>query len=508
MRAHTTEAIDLMRRFAERTGVSTGGDRRYLWTDAFAVCNFLGLASLTGDALFTALARRLVDRVHEVLGHHRPDARRRGWLDAASASQPTRGGLRIGKRLPERAPTDPVDEQLEWDRDGQYFHYLTKWAHALDRMARSVGSERYHMWASELVEAAHRGFLHRSAAGDLRMYWKMSTDLTRPLVLSMGQHDPLDGWLTCVQLSAGSRQRPTVADTPELGGATADFRAMLHAGNLATSDPLGIGGLLADACRLAQLLERGAPPYGRQLLEELLLAALQGLATYAREAEWRRSVTHRLAFRELGLVIGLDAVAWLLRGAAPQSRSPAVRSLLDSLVPYTSLRDEILTCWRQPEHGQHALAVGGLHDASMSFSSMPGRSAMTRISPAFSFTSTCGKRSRDGHAFRGRSKKCSSRSFISLCNARKGSRARPTSLLLPFHGIMSRRLIVVPPFIRLREQASCRMSPALEATRAGRGRSVCLLTMGIGGRLDSRDRSVDGPSRRRCRTLGGMRGSC
>ncbi len=28
------------------------------------------------------------------------------------------------------------------------------------------------------------------------MYWKMSIDLKRPLIPSMGQHDPLDGYIT------------------------------------------------------------------------------------------------------------------------------------------------------------------------------------------------------------------------------------------------------------------------------------------------------------------------
>jgi hypothetical protein len=47
----TQEATVLMSDFAERTGLATGGpQQRYLWTDAFAVCNFLGLARATGEA--------------------------------------------------------------------------------------------------------------------------------------------------------------------------------------------------------------------------------------------------------------------------------------------------------------------------------------------------------------------------------------------------------------------------------------------------------------------------
>ena len=34
------------------------------------------------------------------------------------------------------------------------------------------------------------------------MYWKMSIDLSRPLVPSMGHHDPLDGFITYSELQA------------------------------------------------------------------------------------------------------------------------------------------------------------------------------------------------------------------------------------------------------------------------------------------------------------------
>ena len=42
---------DLMTRFADLTGLypANKSPRRYLWTDAFAVCNFLELYRQTGD---------------------------------------------------------------------------------------------------------------------------------------------------------------------------------------------------------------------------------------------------------------------------------------------------------------------------------------------------------------------------------------------------------------------------------------------------------------------------
>jgi hypothetical protein len=62
-----------MMQFAEWTGLSPASKapRRYLWTDAFAVCNFLELHRQSGDEAYMLLALRLVEQVHHVLGRHR-----------------------------------------------------------------------------------------------------------------------------------------------------------------------------------------------------------------------------------------------------------------------------------------------------------------------------------------------------------------------------------------------------------------------------------------------------
>lgn len=204
--SRTARAAELMAAFAERTGITSDRTpRRYLWTDAFAVTNYLALRRATGDERYLELALALVDRVHGVLGRYRTDDRRRGWLSGLSerdgAAHPTSGGLRIGKRLPERGPEEPFDPQLEWERDGQYFHYLTKWMGALDAMARATRRATFHVWARELAVVAHRAFVH-GPLQSRRMVWKMSVDLSRALVPSMGQHDPLDGYVSCLMLDA------------------------------------------------------------------------------------------------------------------------------------------------------------------------------------------------------------------------------------------------------------------------------------------------------------------
>jgi hypothetical protein len=303
-RERTEQAAALMMRFAERTGLTSGrSERRYLWTDAFAVCNFLGLARTTGDARYTELGLRLVDRVHHTLGKHRPDDPRTGWISGLSAEEgeahPTRGGLRIGKDLPERRPEQPFDDRLEWERDGQYFHYLTQWMHALDQVTRSTGKPQFNVWGRELAEAAHRAFVY-PVPGDRgrRMYWKMSIDGSRPLVGSMGQHDALDGYVACAELQATASTLPAPAAGPSVDDEASDFASMIDPLHLVTADPLGLGALLLDAYRVDQLVRRRALA-DAGLRDKLLRAALVGLEEYARGGDLRRDAEHRSRFGSL-----------------------------------------------------------------------------------------------------------------------------------------------------------------------------------------------------------------
>jgi hypothetical protein len=133
------------------------------------VCNFLGQTRATGEQRYNELALQLVDQVHHMLGKHRDDDPRSGWISVLSEHEgenhPTRGGLRIGKELPERYPDESYNERLEWDRDGQYFHYLTKWMHALDQIKRSTGRPHFNVWARELAESSFNAFTYAIASG-------------------------------------------------------------------------------------------------------------------------------------------------------------------------------------------------------------------------------------------------------------------------------------------------------------------------------------------------------
>jgi hypothetical protein len=348
-------AARLMSEFAMRTGLSQAKEeqRRYLWTDAFAVCNFLELFERTGDEQYRRRATELIDQVHRVLGRYRDDDSRSGWIsgldEQAGPRHPTSGGLRIGKPLKERSADEPLDEQLEWDRDGQYFHYLTKWLHALCQTAFPLSDVGYAQWGLELGKAAFEGFARRSESGGVvGIYWKMSTDLSRPLVPAIGLHDALDGFITFREAQHALAKLSTDATVADLSSAIESLSALCQHRNWTTDDPLGLGGLLFDAGRICQLL--GNEQFDdTHLLEDILGACRNGLASLLAGRYLNQPVSYRLAFRELGLAIGLKALpiisdAMRKSDGLCASRTAAER-IVDQLSRYESLSEEIVRVW-------------------------------------------------------------------------------------------------------------------------------------------------------------------
>jgi hypothetical protein len=349
----------IMTEFARLTGLSPSSSppQRYLWTDAFAVCNFLGLYKETGEARFKDLALQLVDQVHSTLGRHRHDDSRTGWISGLDEQEgrlhPTRRGLRIGKKLKERRPGDPFNERLEWNRDGQYYHYLTKWMHALNCVTRVTGDFAYNRWALDLARAVHAKFVYTlPSGGQKRMDWKMSIDLSYPLVPSMGLHDPLDGLITYTQLQATAAE-DRERSTADLDAEIADMTDMCRGKNWATEDPLGVGGLLSDSFRVAQLVVKGFFT-GSDLLAVLLNASLAGLDAFAREDTLRLPADYRLAFRELGLSIGLKAAerlpVFVGRNEPAFSKERTLKVRMNALKQYGVLSEVIDRFWLEPEH--------------------------------------------------------------------------------------------------------------------------------------------------------------
>jgi hypothetical protein len=349
---------EIMTEFSDSTGLSTveQSPRRYLWTDAFAVCNFLELYQRIGDESWQNLALRLVDQVHYTLARHREDDSRTGWISGHTEEEgrkhPTMGGLRIGKQMNERKPDDPYDDHLEWDRDGQYYHYLTKWMHALNRVSRSTGNPILNFWAIELAKAAHAGFVHILNFGSKRMYWKMSIDLSYPLVPSMGHHDPLDGLITYNQIQATAVELFN-ASGPDLDSEIADMELLCKGKNWATNDPLGLGGLLCHAYIILQLMVQDQFT-DTGILKDLLESSLASLDTYMLDRFLSFPAEYRLPFRELGMAIGLHAVerieGLMEEKANVFDKNHPVYSQIKYLGRFARLGEAIEKFWLDPQN--------------------------------------------------------------------------------------------------------------------------------------------------------------
>ncbi|MGO9136352.1 MAG: hypothetical protein ACLP9S_15235 [Syntrophales bacterium] len=362
-------AREIMMEFAHLTGLLSSKEkpRRYLWTDAFAVCNFLTLYKQTSDKRYKELALRLIDQVHKILGRRREEDPWVGWISGLSEEEgkfhPTSGGLRIGKGMNERGRDEPYNEQLEWDRDGQYYHYLTKWMHALARVSRVTGDSIYARWAIELAKAVHAKFTYLPLAGEQkRMYWKMSIDLSYPLVTSMGHHDPLDGLIIYLEIQAaveGSKKSKEL----DLSREIKDMANICEGKNWATDDPLGIGELLSTAYKLAQLMT-DTDSEQEELLNDLLDSSITGLRLFERRNQLKLPAEHRLAFRELGLSIGLHAIEKLpgLIKQSPRniSANPRLHSQIKDLMRYTPLSNMIEAYWLDDKNRQAAGWTGHL----------------------------------------------------------------------------------------------------------------------------------------------------
>lgn len=353
-------AAELLSGFAERTGVGNPDravQRRYLWTDAFCVVTWIELSRRGFGQGHLDRAATLVEDVHTVLGRHRPDDVRQGWLSteraAADRAHPTLAGLRIGKPLPERRADEPLDEQREWDRDGQYFHYLTRWIHALAAMSAATGEGRYLEAGVELARAACDGFVRAMPGGGAVLWWKMSIDLSRPLVRASSRSDPLDGWISCMELErlAGegllSRERELLGE-------------LVVGGPWATTDPLGLGSLITDALRWVRLIEQpGADHWSRMAAVCEGIGA--GLDALCANGGFRPG---RLAFRELGLAIGLQALGDLrtaIGGLADARGGGALAGAARFIEPRPALLDWLLGTWTSTE-GRRAIALGAHRD--------------------------------------------------------------------------------------------------------------------------------------------------
>jgi hypothetical protein len=162
----------------------------------------------------------------------------------------------------------------------------------------------------------------------------------------MGQHDPL---IADHAPSARDRTWPAAVGRSPAALAAADFWRYRR----------GRGDRVWARRLLTARVAAHRASAQRRPIAVALPASVAGLDVYARHGEWRQPVAHRLAFRELGLAIGLDAAGWLQTRPELAASAP-VRRLLDALVRYASVGEEIVRCWREPVH--HATPGWSQHE--------------------------------------------------------------------------------------------------------------------------------------------------
>ncbi len=341
------QAQALMQAFVRRTGLETDETNatcRYLWTDAFALHNLLALKRIDGDGDYEAQSLRLINAVHYHLGRYTANDPRQGWIsglqDEKACKHPTIGGLRIGKKLPERQHDAIYDQQLEWERDGQYYHYHTRWISSLLMASKQLNDPQLAIWAAELSLAGSH-FIAEDNTG-LRMYWKMSVDLSRPLVPMMGAHDPLEGLLCALQAN-----HETTVFKAEFDSYISKLRSLCARSHWVTDDDLGVGSLLLNVLRATDLLARHDLPPNVQP-EHLLRDAEKGLERIRHSFDANQPAKYRLAFRECGLSLGLRC----LKGNLDLLKKRQIVPHIDE--SGWQLADDIETFWLKQDNQQTA----------------------------------------------------------------------------------------------------------------------------------------------------------
>lgn len=254
---HVLDKLDWMR----EEGIWPTG-QRYLWTDAFGVVLLVSLYEALGEELWLDEARRLVAKVDRVLGRPR--------------------GVRIGE-----AP----------DRDGQYFHYLAKWAFALWRLGQV--DPTYAPRAVDLVKEVHPAFVVPGRG----VWWKMKEDLSGPYPgYGMGALDAFDAYVVYQLIDAeatglGSLEREI-----------ADVRGLVERGfrDLVVTQDLGLGMILWTCHWFPD--EPWAQLHRRRSLEVLDRMWIDPPGYFCRHPGMEEI---KFAFTNYGVSLGLQAVgAW------------------------------------------------------------------------------------------------------------------------------------------------------------------------------------------------------
>jgi hypothetical protein len=140
---------------------------------------------------------------------------------------------------------------------------------------------------------------------------------------------------------------------PDLDSQIADMELICRGKNWATDDPLGLGGLLGHAYTILQLIVQGRFN-AAGLLRDLLESSLAGLDVCQLSRFLSLPASGRLAFRELGMAIGLHVVERIegLIDEKPKMlvNNHAIYSQVKALRRFASLGEAIEKFWLDPQN--------------------------------------------------------------------------------------------------------------------------------------------------------------
>jgi len=91
-------------------------------------------------------------------------------------------------------------------------------------------------------------------------------------------------------------------------------------------------------------------PGDEQLLENLLKASVDSMRYFSSSKDLHLPAQFRLAFRELGLAIGLEAIGSLEKQLDRDHCSRKISSYVDELAEFGPVSQEIMSFWLDPEH--------------------------------------------------------------------------------------------------------------------------------------------------------------
>jgi hypothetical protein len=169
----------------------------------------------------------------------------------------------------------------------------------------------------------------------------------------MGQHDPLDGLVTYNELLFAATRDFGIVTTTALGQDIEEMTDISRSLQMATDDPLGIGGLLSDSLMLIRIAVEGGPVY-TGLLGTILDAALSGLDAFTRAGSLELPTRYRLPFRELGLSIGLAGIeempGWIGNNPEIFGRTDQILQRVRALQDFVPMKEKIEQFWLKEEN--------------------------------------------------------------------------------------------------------------------------------------------------------------